>query len=173
MNDFRILDGQRYLKANNFTERYMWWSWKCYICWVCKWPNAQLLSSETCHQVGTEVRFTMGTLVPKARHNRDTQEDLCSGDPGLKTEDFGSRTTQMYLYIAEFCPPDKIGFGTCDYDCLRKYGFCRCTQYKMRLYRITVNPKWTDYNLCWKNTFQIHTKGRRPCDRNYRPIRMM
>lgn len=150
------------MKANNFTERYMWWSWKCYICWVCKWPKAQLLSSETRHQVGTEVRFTMGTLVPKARHNRDTQEDLCSGDPGLQTEDFGSRSTQMYLYIAEFCPPAKIGFGTCDYDCLGKYGFCRCTQYKMRSYRITVNPKWTDYNLSWKKKYFSDThKGKK------------
>lgn len=55
--------------------------------------QAHLLSSETHHQVGTEVRFTMGTSVPKARHNRDTKADLCSGDPGLQTEDFGSRTT--------------------------------------------------------------------------------
>ena len=75
-----------------------------------------MLSSETHLQVGTEVRFAVGTSVPKTRHNGDAKADLCSGDPGLQTEDFGSRTTQMHLYIAELCPPAKISFGTCDYD---------------------------------------------------------
>ena len=66
----------RYLKANNSTERYMWWSWNHYNYWVYNWPKAQLLSSETHLQVGTEVRFAVGTSVAKTRHNRDSNADL-------------------------------------------------------------------------------------------------